>query len=263
MNKLAISAAIIFLFFTSVCTGIHIPSPLQSQFYTICSFYGTMALYGGIVGLFISKIWGGWKSVIGRSIIFFSLGLLAQDFGQLAYNLYIDIFHIPVPYPSLGDVGYFGSIFLYAYATWLLAKAAGAKISLKQIKYKLTAIAIPLVMVSVSYYLFLMGYQTEGLQPFAVLLDFGYPLGQAVYVSIAFIAYILSRKHLGGTMKKAVLLVLFTLVVQYAADFTFLFQTIQGTWIAGGINDLMYLFAYFIMTIALIRFKVKADQLKK
>ena len=77
--------------------------------------YGVMALWGGLLGWRISKKWGGVKSILGRSIVFFALGLLAQEFGQLIYSFYSLYLGVEIPYPSLGDLGFFGSIPLYIY----------------------------------------------------------------------------------------------------------------------------------------------------
>src|SRR5258708_873516 len=51
--------------------------------------YGVMALLGSAVGLVASRIWGGYKSLIGRALLFFSIGLFAQEFGQIAYSVYL------------------------------------------------------------------------------------------------------------------------------------------------------------------------------
>ena len=59
---------------------------LQNQLFS--AVYGLVALCGGIFGLRIAQKWGGFKSIIGRSISFLSLGLLAQVFGQITYSSY-------------------------------------------------------------------------------------------------------------------------------------------------------------------------------
>src|SRR5579872_3006438 len=64
--------------------------------------YGVMALLGGILGLRVSKKWGGLGSLLGRAILLISVGLLAQEFGQLYYAYLTDIKHIEIPYPSVG-----------------------------------------------------------------------------------------------------------------------------------------------------------------
>ncbi len=225
--------------------------------------YGLMALVGGVNGLFISRKWGGSKSVLGRAILMFSLGLLAQEFGQLAYTYYIYFQDTAVPYPSLGDVGYFGSVLLYIYGIILLAKAAGAKFSLGSIGSKLKVLVIPLILLITSYAVFLRGYEFDWSAPITVLLDFGYPLGQAIYISIALLAYLLSRRLLGGVMKNKILFIMFALLVQYIADFTFLYQVQQETWYAGGWNDYIYLVSYFIMAVALLKLKTTYNQIKE
>jgi hypothetical protein len=255
-NSLAYAPPIIFLLAYTVWwayIGLH-----QANNNTIhqdfSGSYGFITLYGIAIGLVVSRKWGGMKSLIGRALAFFALGLLFQEFGQLVYYYYANYRNVAVPYPSIGDLGFFGSIPLYIYGVSLLAKATGSSISLRSVRSKFVAFVIPLVLLSVSYYLFLKGYQFDWHHPLTVFLDFGYPFGQAIYISIAILAFLFSRKLLGGFMRPKILLILFALVAQYSADFTFLYQNHHGTWKAGGINDYMYLVSYFIMTVALVGF---------
>ena len=220
--------------------------------------YGVMALLGGIIGLAASRKWGGARSLIGRSLLFFSIGLLLQEFGQITYSYYFYVLHNSAPYPSIADVGYFGSVLVYIYATWQLAKASGIKYALKAKSKKMLAVLLPLVVLVASYLFFLKGYQfdfSSAKSTLAVFLDFGYPLGQAIYIAIALVTYLLSNRMLGGLMRNKILLVLAALCVQYAADFSFLHANQKGTFFAAGANDYVYLVAYFVMTIALITFR--------
>src|SRR5438309_1879720 len=50
--------------------------------------YQILALWGVICGLYLSRHWGGWKSVIGRANIMFALGLCGQLFGQSVSSYY-------------------------------------------------------------------------------------------------------------------------------------------------------------------------------
>jgi len=226
------------------------------------SIYGVMALLGGIWGIVIAQKWGGIKSVTGKAIIMFSLGLLSQVFGQLAYAYLSFYKHIEVPYPSIGDVGYFGSIPLYIYGTLLLAKASGVKIGLKSFENKIQAILIPLVMLAVGYFLFLQGYEFDWKDPIKIFLDFGYPLGQSIYISLAILTVLLSRGILGGIMKSKILFILFALLLQFLSDYTFLYQASRGTWSVGGVNDYMYLVAYFFMTLGLLQLNTALQKLR-
>lgn len=257
-------ALVIFIFFTSWWVIIQFP-PFSQNTGLVQNFgvtYGVMALWGGIWGVIISKKWGGKKSIMGKAILFFALGLFAQVFGQIAYSYYIYILGIEVPYPSLGDIGYFGSIPLYIYGVWLLAKASGAQITLGTYKNKIQALLIPILMLVFSYILFLQNYEFDWTSPLAIFLDFGYPMGQAIYISIAILTYFLTRKMLGGVMKYRILFILFALFVQYISDYTFLYQVSNETWRLGGINEFMYLVSYLLMTLAIIQLETVFKKLR-
>jgi hypothetical protein len=227
------------------------------------SLYGLVALYGGIWGMNISRKWGGFHSVLGRSILFFSLGLFFQEVGQLTYTYFIAIQHIQVPYPSTGDFFFYGTIPLYILAVIFLAQAAGVHISLRSIKSKLQAILIPTGVLVIAYLLFLHGYKFDWSNPLKVFLDLAVPTGQAIYISCALLTFTLSRGILGGVMKSKVLFLLVALLAQFIADWTFLYQASRGTWYAGGVNDYMYLSAYFLMAVGLIQFKAILDKTRQ
>jgi hypothetical protein len=264
-NKFVISIAVgIFLVFFAfwlvvAITGVQGNHPLAEKY---SALYGLMALYGGIVGLAVSRHWGGFRSKIGRAVTLISLGLLAQEVGQLTYSGYTYIAHQEIPYPSLGDIGYFGSVILYIWAALVLIKALSTKSTLRQRQNQLWLVIIPLAILSLSYYIFLRGYHFDFNHPVTILLDFGYPLGQALYLSLATVALIFSSRYLGGIMKPVILFLLFALLVQYISDFTFLYQVSRNTWKTAGPNELSYLVGYFVMTIALINFQVALNKMK-
>lgn len=214
--------------------------------------YQVIAALGAVFGFIASFRWGGLQSALGRSIFFFALGLTFQVFGQSTFSYYNLVAEVDIPYPSIADIGYFGSIPLYIYATFLLLRVSGGVLGLKSYANKAIAVVLPLVMLGFSYYFFLNGYEFDWSAPLNVFLDFGYPLGQAIYVSLALLTYVLSKKYLGGTMKNSILTILFGLVVQYIADYNFLFQAYRETWVNGGYGDFLYLIAYLVMTFGLI-----------
>lgn len=214
--------------------------------------YPLLSLAGGIAGVYYAGKWGGLKSALGRSISMFSYGLLAQFFGQAMYAYYIYIKGIEVPYPSFGDFGYFGSVIFYIFGISFLAKVSGFKFSFKSLMGKLQAFFIPLGLLAFTYLFFLKSYLVNFDDKIKLFLDFGYPLGQAIYVSIAIITVLMARNILGGIMKNPIWFLIFALVVQYFSDFIFLYQSNSGTWYVGGINDYLYFLSYFLMSTALI-----------
>lgn len=238
-----------------------VPEDINNQIFA--AVYGAVALIGALGGIMAARKWGFTRSLMGRAMLMFSLGLLAQEFGQLSYSYYIYFLKIEVPYPSVGDIGYFGSIPFYIYGVLLFAKASGVTVTLKSISNQLKAVIVPLGMLVFSYIVFLKGYEFDFSQPLTVFLDFGYPLGQAIYVSLAFLTYLLSRKILGGVMKNKILFILFALTVQYCADYMFLYQAAKGGWFAGGLNDYIYLISYYLMSMGLLQMRLSniKDQL--
>lgn len=226
------------------------------------SVYFILAIWGGVWGVAVSRKWGGLKSLMGKAILMFSLGLFAQAFGECAYAYYSFYLNVEIPYPSLGDLGYFGSIPLYIYGTFLLAKASGISIKLKSLGHKLQAILIPLAMLTIGYALFLRGYEFDWSDPLRIFLDFGYPLAQAIYISLAFLTYLLSKGVLGGIMKNKILFILFALFIQFLSDYNFLYQVNRGTWVTGGYGNILYLSAFLLMTLGLIQFETAWKKLR-
>jgi len=223
----------------------------ENELFTIV--YPFISLFGGVVGLFMAKRWGGYKSILGRAIGAFSLGLLGQAFGQASYNFYIVVLGVEVPYPSIGDFGFFSTGIFYAYGLIQLMKAVGAKFSLKSYGGKAIAIVIPVLWAFFSYWFFLRGYVFDWSNPVVVVLDLISPIIDGAYLSLAILAFILSKRWLGGLMKWPMLLLLAAIVSEAITDFTFIYQVSREQWYIGGINDYMYLITYTLMTLALIQ----------
>lgn len=246
---------LIFSIFTIwwVClqTGLLNQTDYQYQLFT--GSYGIMALYGGVLGIFIGDKWGGMKSLLGRAITMLAAGLLAQEVGQVIYYVYIYVYKVEVPYPSLGDIGFFSTIIFYTYGIILLAKVSGVRLNISSFTHKAWAAIIPLIIVVISYYFFLRSYEFDWSNPLIVFLDFAYPVGQAINMSLAIVTLLLTHSVLGGLMKSKIRLLIFALFLQYCADFMFLYQAHYHFWTVGGINDYIYFLAYFAMSVGLIQ----------
>ena len=134
--------------------------------------YPLFSLVGTIIGFITARKWGGFKSLLGRALSFFTLGLFAQFFGQAAFAYYIYILGIAVPYPSIGDLGYFGSLIFYILGAFSLISIVGGKFSIKSFKGKVFAVLIPLSMLIFSYTFFLSSYQYDWTNVIKVILDY-------------------------------------------------------------------------------------------
>lgn len=253
-SYLTLIALIIFIFFAVWWIFLQIFVDKNDILYGFfAASYCIMPLYGTICGIHTSIKWGGLKSLMGRAIFMFSAGLFMQVFGQVMYAYYSNIKHIQVPYPSLGDIGYFGTIPFYIYGALLLATSSGIKINIKSFKKKILALVVPLIMLTISYVLFLQNYSFDFRNPLKIFLDFAYPFGEAIYISIAIITFIFSRTILDGIMRSKALLVLVALVVQFIADYVFLYKS--SSYYQGNFMDFIYLISYFVMTLAILNLR--------
>ncbi|EKE00273.1 MAG: hypothetical protein ACD_22C00062G0008 [uncultured bacterium] len=225
--------------------------------------YGVIAGLGGLAGLVISLKWGFLKSYVGRSISFLSLGLLSQFLGQLSYSVLFYVYGLENAYPSFGEIFYLSSIPLYIAGIWNIANASGFKVSLNSYKNKFLAIIVPFVLLIASYFLFLRGSDLTGLPFIEIVLVYFYPIGQALFVSLAMLTYYLTKDVLGGVMRKRVVFILFALLFQYFADSLFLHENNTGIWYAGGLSDLMFVVSYSLMAFGLLHFGSVEKDLKK
>lgn len=217
------------------------------------SIYFVIALLGSLNGFVMAKKMDCLNSSIGKSILMFSLGLLSQVFGQLVYSYYYYNNYM-IAYPSWGDIGFFGTIPLYIMGVLYLSKFLGVRINLRSYMYELGALIVPLAMLCLSYIHLLGDYHFSENNFLRIILDFGYPFGQTVYISIAFLALLLS-KQIFGSMKRKLRLIIIALVCQYIADYVFIYLAHEGKISPGGISDYIYMMAYLLISIAIIQFK--------
>ena len=215
--------------------------------------YGLVAIVGGLYGIYAARGWGFLASYLGGAVIALSAGLLLQEFGQLVFSYYNIVEKIEIPYPSIADIGFFGAIPAYILGAVLLMKGLGVVSLIKKHPAKLLiGIIAPLVILGITYWLFLKDYDATDKDTLTIFLDFGYPLGQAIYVSLAVVVASSLRGMLGGVMKWPIILLLVAFALQYVADFNFLYQAYQATWMISGYGDVLYLVAYFAMGASLI-----------
>ncbi len=250
MAKLAfVGLSVLFVTFSIFWLVINLTGDTENKLFG--ATYGLIALFGGVYGLIAARNWGFFKSYIGKTICFLSLGLLLTEFGQLAFT-YLSIRDEVIPYPSVADIGFFGAVIMYIVGAWFLFRGLGAGPLVR--KHPLRAIlgvVLVLALLALPYVLFFSEYEYSA-GWLTVLLDFGYPLGQAIFGSIALVIFLMAGQSLGGVMRAPVLLLLFAFIIQYLADFNFLYGNAHETWVNGGYGDYLYLLAYFVMGAGLI-----------
>lgn len=214
--------------------------------------YFLVALFGALSGLIAMRHLQK-SSDLSRAQLFFSLGLLCQVFGQVSYAYYDAAYGIVVPYPSIGDIGYFLHIPFYLIGIFYLARTSKTSIWLQSFENKFQAVTISVVTLVTAYGLFLHGYVFDWAHPLTVFLNFAYPFGQAVYVCIGILAYLAVQADQKNLTKNLIFLALMALVIQFLCDYMFVYEASRGTWVTGGNNDYLYLISYFVMGFTVLR----------
>jgi|SRR3989344_1179315 len=224
-------------------------------------FLFIVPLVGSFIGFINARLWGGFRSAVGRAITFLSLGTLTWAIGMLIWNYYIFIAKIEIPYPSLADVAFILSWPLWTVGFIELSKATGVKFALKRKRGKALFFIIPLAVTLVSYYLLIVvgrggviDWSSGGLKLF---FDLFYPIGDVVILTVALMLFGLSYNFLGGKYKIAVWLLIIAFIANYFSDFIFSYTTTKETYFNGHFVDFLFATTMFILSLGLSMLDVK------
>src|SRR3989344_4928813 len=110
-------------------------------------------LIGGLLGVKNALSWGGTKSVLGRSVLGVSLGLIAWAGGMVIWNYYLFFTDIEVPYPSLADAIFILSWPLWTYGLLQLSRVIGVRFAWKNLSNKKNIFFISGIIILLSAYL--------------------------------------------------------------------------------------------------------------
>lgn len=215
--------------------------------------YSLIALTTSVIGLVAAKKWGLFKSKFGAAIGYFSVGLFLQFLGHLIYAYYFRVQNIELAYPNVGDISFLLTGVAYTLAVYNLLRVVVYKGSTFKPRIILgVSILLTLGLAWLVYESFLkLGLHDERGFIYS-LLNFSYPFIQAFYFLLGVIAIMQAKRMSGGKMLGAVSVMLVALMVQYAADFSFLYQSYHETWVAAGTNDLIYTLAYGLMALSIL-----------
>lgn len=233
--------------------------------YLYSFLFGLIPLIAGIIVIARAYVWGGFKSAVGKAIIFIGLGIFCWGFGELIWSYYNFFAGVPAPYPSLADIGFAPSIFFYGLGAAYLSKATGAKYGLRNKYAKLFVLLAPFVILAFSYYLLVVVARggvivPEGETPLKIILDIVYPLGDFVGVAIAVIISGLSFKYLGGKYKYDIFAILLGIGFMFIGDTLFSYTTTVGTYYNANFGDLMLSTGTFLLSFGVLGFyKLKDD----
>ncbi len=215
--------------------------------------YGLIPLLWGLLGLRNSFFWGGFKSSMGRSMAFLSLGLLAWAIGNNIWAYYNLVLKVAVPYPGSADFGFILSFPLWAIGISFLSRVTGMVFSLRRVKGKIALFVLPLVVVAISYYLLFAVARggvidTQG-GLLKLFLDVAYPVWDVIILTLALLVFGLSFNFLGGRFKWPIIVLLLGFGANYIADFAFSYTTTLNTFFVANWVDLVYTTSMFLIAL--------------
>ncbi|MGH7241292.1 MAG: hypothetical protein ACREGB_03285 [Candidatus Saccharimonadales bacterium] len=225
--------------------------------------FGLIPLFGGIMGMVRSKVWGGLHSSLGRAVFFVSLGLVCWGLGESIWSYYNFFKHVAAPYPSLADLGFAPSIFFWVIGASFLAHASGAWLQVKRSLSARIYVAVVIAALTVlSYILLIRVARGNVLVPagetlLKTILDIIYPLGDFLAAIFAFIVLTLSFKYLGGLYRMAIGAVLLGLGVMYVGDVVFSYMTTVGTYYNADWGDLILTTGLALLTFGALGLSTK------
>lgn len=244
-----------------LCLTLKTPDPESRAGYYLQIFLFLIPLFGSIVGFMNARLWGGFRSAVGRAIIFLSLGTLTWAIGMLIWNYYIFLAKVEIPYPSIADLAFILSWPLWTIGFIELSKATGARFALRKIKGRVLLTVIPLAVIFASYYLLIdiardgvIEWSTGGLKLF---FDLFYPIGDVVILTVALMLFSLSYNFLGGRYRSAVWMLIAAFILNYFSDFLFSYTTTKETYFNGHFVDFLFATTMFVLSLGLSMLDVK------
>lgn len=256
-QKLLSAYGLALMIYWVILSGTDLQTDFWNYFYSFS--FSLIPLFGGILGLSLSKPWGFLDSAIGRAIFYISAGSLSWGLGSMFWSYYNFFMNDPMPYPSLADVGFVLALPFWCLGIFNLSKATGAKFGLKYIKGRIFFGIVPLLIVGFSYYFLVVvargGVLTQAFNDYTKLFfDLAYPLGDVIILTLAVVIFGLSFKYFGGVYRYSIYALLMGFAVMYAADFIFSYTTTNETFYNGNFGDLVFTVALFLITFGVFGF---------
>ena len=258
-QKISLLFFLTLLLFWSALFFNHVKEGVYNYLYSF--LFGLTPLVGGAFIITRLKIWGGVKTDIGKAVCFIGLGIFLWGCGEMVWSYYNFFLKVPAPYPSLADIFFAPSIFLYGLGAFYLSKITGIRFGLRGKIEQITIFASLLVVFIVSYFVLVVVARGGVITSpddnlLKVVLDIIYPLADFFDLAILAIVTSLSFKYIlkGGKYTFDIMAILLGLGIMFIADSVFSYTTTVGTYYNANWGDLLLTFGTFFLTFGVLGF---------
>lgn len=204
--------------------------------------YGCLYLIGGVIAIYYSFIFS-IRSNLGKLLFFFGAGLLSYEIALLIWVYYNLALKVAVPFPSWADAGFMIFYPLIFLGTYYLVKIYKTLINFALLRDSIIISLLSLILV---FGINRPDISTQ-LPPLQIFINFYYPMGDFITLSLALIALRIG----GGKLHPSLYIFCIGMLLQAVADIFFTYRTAQEIYWNGDISDLLFTFSAYFMSIGL------------
>ncbi len=220
------------------------------EYYSVFGILLTiLTLFGVISGFIVQNKWGSYKSLVGRSLLFITLGLLMWFVGNIIY-LIISLSQVggTEMYPSIADYFFILIDPFYAVALLIIMKYSGVMSKFKKVYSYLILLLVPIACVYANYLLFFSDYSSlKDILVSELVFDLVYTFGSIAVMTLVILAFALSLGKLGGMFKKSLYMFFIGFALQYIADVFYSLRMDIELYNNGGVGDVLFFCSVFFI----------------
>lgn len=213
-----------------------------------------LIILGSYIGFFICREFTFKSDLLlpRRLMKFFTIGLFLSTLGSLVYTFYTAILHIDTPYPSWGDIGYFGGALSYLIGSVFFYIEVIDKNDLRK-AIKTSVICLIVLTIYQVWFLQNIG-SVLNWSTFSVV-DTSYTVVETAFTALALGALITTRCFVNKKFRFGYILMVLGLVYLFVMDnyYSYVVQT-TGAWPEGGLGDYLYFGMYYVTSLGLVQF---------
>ncbi len=247
--------------------------PSDFSGYVFNLFYAFIPFVGGILGIRTARKWG-LKGMMGRSFLMLSLGLIVWAFGGFMWAYY-NFTGTEIPYPSLADIGFGGSTWLFMAGLFYLMRIGWTAFKEDPLAHKVIFMVFPIVALIFNFFFLFVKHicvdeicsatRTTILflehveSPLERFLDIVYPLNDLILLSLALLVLGYSYRLIGGKLTGGFVGICFSMGVLYVADILFTTRTANEIYHNGDISDMAYATALYLLGVSIAKFHININ----